>query len=191
MTVPAASGDNRGVATGRDRSRQTVGDIVRSLAVVLAVVAVLVVFNAVQEPEERVRALDYPQVLQDREAELTFAPVGPMPLPPGWRVTSARSGQDGEVSTWHLGMVTSSGTYAAVEQSDGPVTDLVARHTEGARRAGAARVGGQSWQRYAGGDPEPRALVRRDGDVVTMVTGAASWAELTSAAATLAPAPAE
>ena len=75
-------------------------------------------------------------------------------------------------------MVTASGTYAAVEQSDGSPRELVARHARGSRPVGHIEVAGAPWQRREGGNPEPHALLRRHGAVTTMVVGTARWGEL-------------
>ena len=50
-------------------------------------------------------------------------------------------------------------------------------------------IDGQQWQRLAGGDPEPRALLRDQDGVVTMVVGGAPWADLRTVAGSLEPAP--
>jgi hypothetical protein len=61
----------------------------------------------------------------------------------------------------------------------------VERSADGAEPGGEVRLGGQRWQRLTGGDPEPRALVRTDGGVTTVVGGDASWAEIRQLARSL------
>ncbi len=159
--------------------------MVGSLSVVLVFVGVLVALNVVQQPDPVVRDVQYPAALVNAQPGVDYDLVGPDPLPRGWRVTSARTGQDSGAVTWHLGMVTAGGKYAAVEQTDGPRKDLARQHVDGAAKAGSARIGQLVWQRLKGGDPEPRALVRTSGPVTTMVAGNASWAELRRLAASL------
>jgi hypothetical protein len=177
------------VSTTTARQRKTVGDLVRSLSLVLGFVAVLVIFNVIQQPDHSDKALDYPAVLGTNEAQAPYAIVGPQPLPDGWRVTSARARAAGEAVTWHLGMVTDDEAYVGVEQSDGFAKDFIAQFADGAEEAGAVTVGEQEWQRLTGGDPEPRALLREHDGVVTMVVGSAPWVDLRTAAGSLAPAP--
>ena len=165
-------------APATPRRRQTAGDMVRSLAVVLVLVGVLVGLNVVQQPDPVVRAVEYPAALDAAQSQADYDLAGPDPLPPGWRVTSARAGVEGTARTWHLGMVTARQTYAAVEQSDGSRADLVERIADGSRPDGEETLGGTSWQRLTGGDPEPRALVRTEAGVTTMVAGNGSWAQL-------------
>lgn len=170
---------------GRPRGRQTVGDMVRSLAVVMVFVGILVVFNVARQPDPVLRAVDYPAALDGAQPQVDYPLAGPDPLPPGWRVTSARTGTDRAAVTWHLGIVTADDRYVAVEQTDGPRADLVARIAAGARAGRDVLVAGETWQRLAGGDPEPRALVRAADGVTTMVAGSGSWAELRTLAASL------
>jgi len=184
-TAPAPAPVSAPTAPPRKRGRQTVGDMVRSLAVVLALVGVLVALNVIQEPEPVLRDVEYPAALENAQPGVDYELAGPRPLPAGWRVTSARTGADGAATTWHLGMVTADETYAAVEQTDGPRRDLVSAFAAGSRPAGTVTIGGVTWERLVGGDPEPRALVRSDDGVVTMVAGGASWADLQRLAAAL------
>lgn len=170
---------------GRGRGRGSVGDMVRSMLLVLVFVGVLVAFNAVGQPDPVLRRLDYPAAIDSAQARADYPLAGPRPLPAGWTVTSARLGSATGALTWHLGMVTSAGSYAAVEQSDGTRAELVAVTAEGGRRAGTARVGGRTWQRLEGGDPHPRALLREDGGVVTVLAGDASWRDLRVLAASV------
>lgn len=165
------------------RGRGSVADMVRSMLLVLAFVGVLVAFNAVQQPDPVLRRVDYPAALDVAQERAGYPLAGPRPLPAGWTVTSARLEPAAGVVTWHLGMVTRSQSYAAVEQSDGTRADLVAAMAEGGRRAGAVVVSGRTWQRLEGGDPHPRALLREDGGVVTMLVGDASWRDLRALAA--------
>jgi len=46
-------------------------------------------------------------------------------------------------------------------------------------------IGGATWRRVEGGDPEPRALVLERNHVTTVVAGSAGWAELRELAASL------
>jgi len=110
------------------------------------------------------------------------APVG---LGDRWKATSARSDNAGGVVTWHLGLVTPAEHYAAVEQSDGPMTAFVDSFVAGATKSGFVTISGARWQRLDGGQPEDRALVLRGKGVTTMVTGGATFGELQTLASAL------
>ena len=169
-----------------NRGRKTVGDIVRSLALVLVLVGVIVAFNVARQPDPVVQRVDYPAALEEARAVATYDVLGPDPVPAGWRVTSARTERSGGGVGWHVGLVTRTEEYAAVEQSDGDRRALLDTVAAGARPAGTVEVAGQSWRRLEGGDPEERALVRTADGVTTMVAGSAPWSQLQTLAGSLA-----
>lgn len=170
----------------RSRRKQTVGDMVRSLVVVLVLVGIVVVFNVAEQPDPVVRDIDYTGALAQARQEAPYDVLAPESLPASWRATSARTRPDGAAVTWHLGLVTARGNYAAVEQSDGPdVGRFVDRFTAGASRAGTVEIGGRPWRRLEGGSPEARALLASTDGVTTLVAGGARWSELERLAASL------
>jgi hypothetical protein len=162
--------------------------MVRSLGVVVAVVVVLVVLAAGPD-RDPVRTVDVSAPLAQARSQAAYDVLAPTGLDPSWRPTSARAERSGSSLQWHLGYVTPAGAYAGVEQSDvrdpSEVRRYVDRFVAGGRRGGTEQVGGRQWQRIEGGDPEPRALLLREGAVVTLVVGSASWAELSALAARL------
>lgn len=149
--------------------------MVRSLLAVLVLVAILVGFNMAQQPDPVVRDIDYPAAVALANDKTAYAVLAPQPLPPGWRATSARTRPERGGTSWHLGLVTASGSYAAVEQTDGERRGFVGQFADGARPAGSVQINGLEWRRLEGGDPEPRALVRSAGGVTTVVAGTADW----------------
>ena len=167
------------------RGRKTVGDMVRSLAVVLVLVGVIVAFNVVQEPDELVPQVDYPAALAEARLQATYDVLDPEPLPAGWRISSARTDASGDGVHWHVGMVTPSEEYAALEQSDGDRDALLDEVAAGGRSAGTVQVAGQPWRRLEGGEPEEHALVRAEDGVTVLVAGSASWRELRELAASV------
>lgn len=168
-----------------DRGRKTVADMVRSLALVLVLVGVIVAFNVAEQPDRVVQQVDYPAALEEARAVATYDVLGPEPVPEGWRVTSARTERSGGGVGWHVGLVTTTEEYAAVEQSDGARRALLDAVVAGARPAGSVEVAGQAWRRLEGGDPEERALVRTADGVTTMVAGSAPWPQLRTLAESL------
>jgi hypothetical protein len=159
--------------------------MVRSLAIVLAVVAVVFLFANREAPPEKVREVGYSAQLAQTRATASYDVLAPVGLPSGWKATSARGLTDAGAVTWHLGFVTPAGGYAGLEQSDGPRQRFVDGFVHGAHPAGQVQIGGDTWQRLEGGAPEPRALLRRGNGATTMVVGNAGWAELRELAASL------
>jgi Protein of unknown function (DUF4245) len=169
----------------RPRGRETVGDMVRSLALVLVVVAAVVLLTLRTQPHETVQRVDFSEQLQEARHAAPYDVLAPVGLDRLWTATSARADNEEGNVTWHLGFVTPDGHYAAVEQSPGPVQAFLDEFVQGATKAGDVTVLGARWQRLAGGQPEQRAMVLRRTGVTTLVTGSASFAELQRLAAAL------
>jgi hypothetical protein len=162
--------------------------MVRSMAVVLAVVALVVVVAWRPHPDP-VTVVDPAPIASMAVAQAEFLVAIPRSLPPGWRPTSARwepTAESGSDPVLHIGYVTPSEQYAQVSQStahDGP---YLAEQTARAVRQGQLDVAGTTWETWGGGDR--RSLVRTDGGVTTIVSGSAPWEELAVLAAALRPA---
>jgi Protein of unknown function (DUF4245) len=169
----------------RPRGSQTVGDMVRSMSLVLVVVAVVVLLTLRNDPKEKIQRVDYTEQLQEARRVAAYDVAAPVGLGDRWKATSARSDNTEGVVSWHLGLVTPAEHYAAVEQSDGPEAGFVNGFVAGASKAGVVTISGAQWQRLEGGKPELRALVLRGHDVTTMVTGSASFTELRTLASAL------
>lgn len=185
---PRAVGDDDPVASGKRRGTESAGDMVRSMGVVLAVVAVVVIL-VVRPRGQSVRTVDFAGPARQTRSQASYAVLAPVGLPARWRATSVRTSVVGRSLEWHIGFVTPRDAYAAVEQSDvageAAVRRYVQRFIAGATGAGRVAIAGRVWQRRAGGDPEPRGLVLDSGGVTTLVVGSASWAELRDLAAAL------
>ncbi|HEX2317197.1 MAG TPA: DUF4245 domain-containing protein [Thermomonospora sp.] len=150
----------------------------------------LVVLITPREQEERLPVADYGGHLFALRTDAPYTPYAPEGLPATWRPTSSRlSGLNskGPVA-WHLGMVTPSEEYAALEQSnEKPVAEYLWRMTNSREALGPQQVAGQTWQRYYREDKDQRSLVRTLPDVTVVVTGTASYEELAVLAAALKP----
>jgi hypothetical protein len=159
--------------------------MVRSLAVVLGVVAVILLLNARDERGATIREVGYAGPLAQARSAAAYDVVGPVGLGDDWRATSVRSPREDGGLVWHIGFVTPEGEYAGLEQAGVATRRFVDRFAEGADVTGDVRIEGQTWQRLEGGDPEPRALVLRDDESTTVVAGTASFDELGELAGSL------
>ncbi|WP_308189007.1 DUF4245 domain-containing protein [Streptacidiphilus sp. ASG 303] len=165
------------------RGRQTVRDMVLSLLAVGAVAAVVYVFIP-HSGGEPVRTVSYGTELATARRAAPYPVLAPQGLPAQWRATSVRySADDGGHATWHLGFITPSGRYAAVEQSDDSAGSVVRAQVQGARPDGTAPVAGRPWARYQG--TRYRALVVDGKGGTTAVTGTATYQELARLAQSL------
>jgi hypothetical protein len=169
--------------TGRSNARlaQTVGDMGRSLAVVLAVVAVIMFITHRAEPDP-VREVSMSAPLMLANMQSSFPVEVPQDLD-GYRLTSARfSGQPTPV--WHLGYVTPETQYVEVEQSATSTLKFLKSQLGNTSPAGTVEINGSTWNIYDGASK--RALVRQQNGVTTAVSGTASLNELKTVAGTLA-----
>ncbi|MFJ8042864.1 DUF4245 domain-containing protein [Kitasatospora sp. NPDC096147] len=159
------------------RGRQTVRDMVLSMLAVGFVVFVGYLFIPHSEGDG-IKAVDYRSTLASAKRAAPYPVLAPEGLGTDWKPTSVTydGGAKGSAA-WHLGFVTPSGQYASVEQRVAEQEKAVAETVEGAKPDGTATVNGQEWQRYQG--KSYRALVVRTGTATTVVTGTASWEELT------------
>lgn len=172
--------------TGRPnaRLRQSVADMVRSLALVLGVVAVVVIFAFRPQPEA-VKVIDPGPELSLARAQADYPVLYPAALPDGWRPTSARW-QPTEASApepaWHVGYVTPGDAYAQVGQSATTSPRYVVEQTAQGRIVDTTG----EWQRYDNGK-DRRSLVAIRSGITIVVSGTAEWDVLIDLADRLSP----
>lgn len=153
------------------------GDMVRSLVVVLAVVAALLLVTYRPQPDP-IRQVDPAPMLALARAQAGFpvlAPVGIAGLQPTsarWEVTEASRPEP----AWHIGYVTSGMEYVQVGQSASTSEAYLDDQTSGGRPTGTRSIDGQEWLEYVA--PERTSLVRIGPKGTTVVSGTASMAEI-------------
>lgn len=157
--------------------------MVLSLLAVGVVVAVVYVFVP-HSGGDPVKVIDYRSAVVTARRAAPYPIQAPRGLPARWRPTSVEyHADDAGHATWHLGFVTPSDSYAAVEQTDDTPGALVADQVANAAPDGRATVDGRQWLRYRGS--HYRALVRRADGASTAVVGTASFADLARLAGAL------
>ena len=167
--------------TGRSnpRLRQSAGDMVRSLALVLGVVAVILVITLRPQPDA-VKVIDYQPQLALARSQAAYPVLAPVGLDAGWRATSARwqptTGSTPDMA-WHLGFVTPDDAYAQLGQSSTANASYLPEQTDRGQLTGFVTVGGFDWQRYTSQSGQ-RSLVRLERGVTIVVTGTADWTAL-------------
>jgi len=181
---PLDVGDDGPMA--RRRGFESARDMVLSLGVVLAVVAVVFLIT-LRETPEAVTVVDATPVVELVGLNAPFAAVTPEPIE-GWRITSARVSQPGEDAfRWHLGYYTPDGRYAAAGQSDGSQRSYLEDERAGGAEAGTVRIDGRTWTVLERADGERRSLVLSSDGVTTLITGTGDVNELTVLAKALKP----
>jgi Protein of unknown function (DUF4245) len=166
---------------------KTVRDMVLSMAVIGTGAWVLYLFVPHDDQQDPVREIGYRTELATAERAAPYPVAAPKGLSEKWRATSvyyrARSDHG---AVWHLGFMDPENEYAAVEQSDTAKADpFVAKVTHRARETGRlVELNGREWARYEGSKYD--ALVLRDSEATTVVTGTAPFGSLRQLAAALA-----
>jgi hypothetical protein len=155
------------------RYQRSAGGLVGALVVLLVVLLGWLAFKSLisADPAPPERTVDYAKDVPAVQEAAAFDVAAPPSLPDGWRATTL-SFREGPPQHWHLGVLTDEQQYVGVEQGGGSVRSMVEEYVDpAARRRAATDVGGRAWSTYtdAGGD---LALVRRDGEVTTLVVGA-------------------
>ncbi|MFE4516241.1 DUF4245 domain-containing protein [Kitasatospora sp. NPDC056783] len=169
------------------RGRQTVRDMVLSMLAVGFVVWIGYLFLPHGNGGDPVRVVGYQVEAASAKRAAPYPLLAPEGLSDKWRANSVSyrpaSDNNGKGNAWHLGFVTPSGQYAAIEQSDAPRDALLAEYVKGAQPDGASEVAGRSWERVQG--EKDRALTARTGTGTTLLTGTASYEELAELAQAL------
>lgn len=166
-------------------TRRSVADMVRTLVVIVGVVAVLVLIvprpNEVTQPD-----VDAAGAARTARTTLGFEPAVPVGLPAGWAARTATSqvGTD-DVAMWSLQYRTPAGAYGAVRQARDATPGWEARQVTDGREDGTVTIAGRPWVVRSRTDRGITSWVLRAGDLTTIVTGTASAAELETLASRL------
>ena len=176
-------GDTGGVASDvqerpapvkKQRGRETAGDMLRSLGVVMVLV-VLMWFLA-QPPdsdEAELRTVDPSADVAAFTADVPAAPV-PTGLPERWRPTSSTLG----AQTLRIGWVTPDGEYAEYAASTLPSEEFRPDMTGAkAERLEPVQVAGDTWEQYREADGS-LSLVRSYGPTLVVVGTKRATAEV-------------
>lgn len=168
----------------------SVGNIVRSMLVVLGLVLLVILIvprqTAVVQPP-----VDVTSLAQQVAGQTRWPIDQAQGLPAGWRATSVRydRGADG-LMTWHVGYLTADQNYVALEQTKAATGSWVSTETNQGVAQGTVQAAGRTWSRFARTDKGQYSLVDRgtgSADLTTVVTGTASYAVLATFATYLQP----
>lgn len=173
------------VPTGKANARmkQTVGDMVRSMAVVLAVVAALMLVTWRPDPDP-VRVVDTVPITNLAVTRAGFPIL--VPTIEGLRATSVRwepTLESGDVPVWHIGYVTPEDQYLQITQSTVSDPDYLEEQTLQGEITDNVSINGSDWQTYVA-DNET-ALVNMNDGITTVVRGTGSQADVMKAVESL------
>ena len=173
--------------TGRKnaRMRQTVGDMVRSLAVVLGFVAIILIITLRPHPDP-IKQVEVAPVLAVARAQAGFpvliAGAGTsdyVPTSVRWEPTEATKPDP----VWHIGYVTPDEEYVEISESASASERFIPEQTGKGLPLDPVVIDGVAWQRFE--SEQRRSLVRVEPKLTTVVAGTLDWAGLQSVAAGL------
>lgn len=174
------------------RARQTFADMARSLGLLIAIVAVLLLIGPARSlilpgARDRMPAVSYTHVAATFDGQAHGDALLPATLPAGWRANAARLTDDGAVvdAQLHIGWAVPGNAYAGLDETrtDGAAlaATVLGAH---ARRTGSVEIGGAAWEVRRAGDGTA-ALVRRNGQVTVIVSGTVPGDQLRALAESL------
>lgn len=164
---------------------QTVGDMVRSLAVVLAFVAIILIITLRPQPDP-IKRVEVTPILTVARAQAGFpvliAGAGAseyVPTSVRWEPTAATK----PAPVWHIGYVTPDEEYVEISESAAPSEIFIPEQTGKGLPLDPVVIDGTTWQRYE--SEQRRSLVRVEPSVTTVVAGTLDWPGLQAVAAGL------
>jgi len=174
------------VPTGQPnaRLRQTIGDMIRSMVVVLVVVGALLAVTWRPQPEA-IKVVDVQPVLAVARMQATFDPVVPVGIA-DLQATSVRwepTAASGEFPVWHVGYVVAGRDYLQVSQSLAGNTEYLAEQTSSGQPGAEVLVQGTAWTVWT--SPDRMSLVQQADGVTTVVSGTVDVSQLEGAVRSL------
>ncbi|MFJ3169413.1 DUF4245 domain-containing protein [Streptomyces roseus] len=165
------------------KGKQTVWDMVRSLAVIGVVVAGIYIFVPHDDKSDPTHVVDYRVETITARRAAPYPVAVPVGLPAQWRATSVTYDRKA-ANAWHLGFLDPKGQYVAIEQSSDASVKHLTSVTQKAKPTGQTQqIGDLTWERWEGDKYD--ALVRQEQGYATVVTGTASFEELGAMVAAL------
>ena len=152
------------------RVRGTWVDIVRTMILVLAFVALIVLL--VPRPGQLPRpTVDVASAVTGVDSQLGFTPIVPTGLPAGWTPTEAKTSNttDG-VSAFHIGYITADGLYAGVYQASSVTKDWLEANNGSGSPVGEVTIDGVTWQQLYQQENQYTSLLLRRPDQVILIT---------------------
>ncbi|MET1133476.1 MAG: DUF4245 domain-containing protein [Aeromicrobium sp.] len=139
--------------SGYSRGNPAMGDVVRSVLVLGAVVLGLWLVGRLftETPDNPTSEVDWRGAASGVEVRAGFVPLVPTELPDRWRATRAELIGD----RWQLNVVTDEDDYVGLTQRIGEADDLpklVEDRAAGSKADGEQKIAGTTWQVFSGPD---------------------------------------
>lgn len=178
----------------RNKKPATTGDMIRTLAVILIPVVLIIAFFSRNLRDYPVQIVDWQPVLAQARKEAPYPVLAPVGLPDTWRATQATWVATGQPylndqasvrNLWQLGFLDPNDIFISLAQGDVQPEQFVEDTTREGLSDGASQVKGQTWVRYVSPDERTRSLVLAAPKVTTVVVGDTTYEALEAFAGTL------
>ncbi len=182
--APAPAAQGGPVGTPARRRGGTWVDLVRSLLVVLAFVALIVLLVPRPGPLPRPQ-VDLAGAAAAAPAQLGFTPVLPTGLPATWQPVSggARTGVD-SVQAFHISYTIDEGpVYAGLDEARSITDRWIEVNTAGGEPVGDVTIDGVTWQQFFDAEEQYTSLLLRRPDRTFLVTTKNGGTEVATALA--------
>lgn len=160
-------------AQAKSHGNPSLGDIVRTTAVMSAFILVLagIAWWFTIDGTDKEKSVDYQSALASARRDAPFDLLAPRGLPAGWYANSVRY-EAGDKGRWHLGVITDQDDYIGLEQTAVSERKTLEEFASQTKPAGSVSVGGSRWQLRKSATGEI-SLIRRADEVTVLVTGTA------------------
>jgi hypothetical protein len=167
-------------AVARSKKPQTMGDLIRSLVVIIVPLLLITAFFTHNLNDAPVKVVDWRPAVALARSQAPYPVLAPVNLPPGWRAVQAtwvRAGDpylNGEPSArnlWKLGFLTTDDVFIGLSQGDLQPADFISDETRKGTVDGQSVVGDQTWERRVSPDGRTHSLVEKTAKVTTVVSG--------------------
>jgi Protein of unknown function (DUF4245) len=169
------------------RTGYKLSNMLIALGVMFGIV-ILAVLIVPRRSYEAVKVVETSDVIRSAQRTAPYAVLVPAGLQERWRPTSARvttPNRPGDPTTMHIGYVTPLNEFAALEESNELAVPFIRLMTQGGKYDGTVVVNHVAWVRLYSKQRDVHSLIHATEAFTTVVTGTASYAELTELATSL------
>jgi hypothetical protein len=182
----------REVVAKPKRGSETAWDMIRSIGLILVVVAVTLIFvPGLLHPtkSDKFPAVDYSSYVSGFRQVTGHAALVPSPQPSGWKANAGTLNGPKATERFHVGFAVPGTQYAGLDESVGPMSMLVSTvlGKRGLTVTGSTHIDGAVWTTRLSARGEP-ALTRTVNGVNVVVTGSATGVQLEQLVGALQPA---
>jgi hypothetical protein len=178
----------------RTTRHATAGDLIRSLALILIPLVVIVIIFTNTPDDHPVKEVDWKPVLATARKDAPFDVLAPTNLPEGWRATRVTwvplggpylNGEASPRNLWQIGFLSPDDVFIDLNQGDVRPQEMVDQQSRTGTPDGNSVIAGQTWQRLLSPDGRTRSLVLHGPSATTVVSADLPYEALEAYVSTL------